>query len=521
MSISLYTSRVVLATLGVEDYGIYNVVGGFVAVFGFLNNSMATATQRFLSYEIGQRDYAQLARVFSMSVNIHFVIALIIFLLAETIGLWVVDTQLTLPDERIAAAKWVYQFSILAFLVNVVSVPYNAAIIAHERMNVFAWVSVIEVSLKLLIVFMLQWIGYDKLKLYAVLIFGVALIIRVIYGAYCKVNFSESKFRFFWDKPLFKTLLSFAAWNLWGNVAVAMYSQGVNILLNIFFGPVINAARGIAYQVQGTVNGFVQNFQMAINPQIVKSFAADDRNYMHQLIFQSAKYSFFLLFVLSVPILLETETILKLWLNIVPENTVMFTQLVIINALIDSISGSLMTAAQASGKIKLYQGVVGGLLISILPISYLFLKLGFPPEITLYISISVSVIALFSRLIIISPLVNLSIKGYLKNVVLRIALVVIFTITLPLAMKYFLLEELLSLMAVYFPPVIVGDIQQLIITNFSPLKLGVFQRFIITSSSSVLYVILVIYLAGLSRDEKIFMKKKLSQFFTKTQEKSE
>lgn len=293
MLVSLYTSRVVLNTLGVEDFGIYNVVAGFVTMFGFLNSAMASATQRFLAFEIGKGDHDQLRNVFSMSVNIHFLIAFIIFILAETIGLWFVNTQLTIPAGRMGAAQCVYQFSILAMMVTMVSVPYNAMIIAHERMNVFAWVSIIEVSLKLFIVFMLQWFGFDKLKFYAVLTFCVSLIIRFIYGFYCSRQFKESRFRYFWDRPLFKTLASYAGWNLWGNIAAVLQGEGVNVLLNIFFGPVINAARGIAFQVKGAVNQFVANFQMAMNPQIIKSYAVNDLKYMHQLIFRGAKYSFF------------------------------------------------------------------------------------------------------------------------------------------------------------------------------------------------------------------------------------
>ena len=372
MAVSLYTSRVVLNTLGIENFGIYNVVGGFVTMFGFLNNAMASASQRFLTFEIGRKDSIQLRNVFNMSVNIHFIIAFVILIFAETVGLWFVNAKLTIPPERMIAAMWVYQFSILTLMVDMVSVPYNAIIIAHERMNVFAWISIIEVSLKLLIVFMLVWFGFDKLKLYAVLTFGVALIIQLIYGFYCSRNFKESKFRWFWDKALYRILMSYAGWNLWGNAAGVIMGQGVNVLLNIFFGPAVNAARGIAYQVRGAVNSFVTNFQMAMNPQIIKYFATDDLKHMHQLIFQGAKYSFFLLFILSLPILLEAEIILKLWLKIVPEYAVIFTRLIIINILIDSISGPLMTAANASGKIKLYQGIVGGLLILNLPVSYIF-----------------------------------------------------------------------------------------------------------------------------------------------------
>ena len=394
LGVSLYTSRVVLNTLGVEDFGIYNVVGGVVMMFSFLNSSMASATQRFLSFELGKNDLIQLKKVFSMSVNIHVIIALAIFILAETIGLWFLNTKLVIPAERLYAANWVYQFSILSFMVTILSVPYNAIIIANERMKVYAYVSIIEVILKLIILYILVWFGFDKLKLYAILVFFVSAIIWLIYKTYCNSNFSESKYQYYWDKPLFSTLMNYAGWNLFGNLAVVTMVQGINIMLNLFFGPIVNAARGIAYQVNGAVNSFVINFQMAMNPQIVKSYASGDLKYMHKIIFQGAKYSFFLLFILSLPILLETELILKIWLKNVPEHTIIFTRLAIINVLIDSISGPLMTAAQATGNIKKYQAIVGGLLLLILPISYLFLIMGYPPEITLYISISISIIAL-------------------------------------------------------------------------------------------------------------------------------
>lgn len=447
MAVTLYTSRIVLNTLGIEDFGIYNVVAGFVAMLGFLNNSMAVATQRFLSFEIGKKDHAQLSRVFSMSMSIHFLIAIVILLLAETVGLWFVKTQLTIPSERLIAAQWVYHFSIFAFIVNVVSVPYNAIIIAHERMNVFAWVSIIDVSLKLLIVFMLQWFGFDKLILYAVLMFIVSLIIRIIYGSYCSRNFAESKYRFYWDKPLFKTIMSFAGWSLWGSASSVLHSQGVNILLNIFFGPAINAARGIAFQVRGAVNSFVYNFQIAMNPQIIKSYATNDLKYMHQLIYQGAKYSFFLLFALSLPILFETEMILQAWLKIVPDHTVIFTQLVVINILIDSVSGPLMTGAQASGKIKVYQALVGSLLLLNLPASYLFLKLNYPPEVTIYISILISIVALFVRLLILQRLISISIKDFLKQVILKSLIVSLIATVLSLFIQTFFQNSFFSSVA--------------------------------------------------------------------------
>lgn len=483
MLVSLYTSRIVLNTLGVEDFGIFNVVGGFVTMFGFLNSAMASATQRFLSFEIGKNDKVRLKNVFSMSVNIHFLIAFAILLLAESIGLWFVNTQLTIPPDRMEAAHWVYQFSIFSLMVNMVSVPYNAMIIAHERMGVFAWVSIVEVIFKLIIVFMLTCFGFDKLKLYSILMFGVSLVIRFIYGIYCNRNFNESTFRFYWNVQLFKTLINYAGWNLWGNAASVIMDQGVNILLNIFFGPVVNAARGIAYQVKAAVNQFVTNFQMALNPQIIKSYAVNDLKYMHQLIFQGAKYSYFLLLALTLPIILEAEFVLRLWLKIVPEYTVIFTRLVLINVLVDCISGPLMTAAQASGKIKLYQGVVGGLLILNLPISYVLLKMGLPPQSTLYVSIALSIVALFSRLIIISPLVKLNISDYIRGVVLQIIPV--------------------SMVAAVFPILITEN------WNES------FNRLIVTALISFIMVGFSIYTIGLSKSEKLFISIKAKQALRK------
>lgn len=484
MGISLYTSRIVLNTLGVKDFGIYNVVGGVVLMFSFLNSSMSSATQRFLSFELGKKNFEQLKKVFSMSVNIHAIIAVVIFVLAETIGLWFLNAKLNIPAERMNAVNWVYQFSILSFIITVLSVPFNATIIAHERMKVYAYVSIVEVILKLIIVFVLVGSGFDKLKMYSVLVFCVAVLIWLIYKTYCKRNFTETNYQFFWEKSLYKTLMNYAGWNLFGNVAAVTFNQGINIMLNIFFGPAINAARGIAYQVNSAVNGFVINFQMAMNPQIIKSFASGETKYMHQLIYQGAKYSFFLLFALTLPILLETEIILKLWLKIVPEYTVIFTRLVLINVLIDCISGPLMTAVQASGKIKFYQSVVGGLLLLILPLSYLFLTLGFPPQVTLYVSIFISVIALFSRLRIIGPLVNLSIRKFAQYVLGRVLLVVLVSSILPI--------------------IVISGIDSGVI------------RFFTVCIVSLISITLTIYWIGLRNTEQIFMKDKFRQLISHT-----
>ncbi len=503
MGVSLYTSRIVLNTLGVEDFGIYNVVGGVVIMFSFMSSAMSSATQRFLAIELGKKDDEQLKKVFSMSINIHAIIALIILVFAETLGLWFLNAKLVIPIDRMEAANWVYQASILAFMLTVMGVPYNAIIIANERMNIYAYVSIVDVILRLLIVFALVWIDYDKLKLYAIFVFCITITIWMLYKIYCKQNFPETRYRFFWDKSLYKTMMHYAGWNLFGNLAYVTMTQGVNILLNLFFGPVVNSARGIAYQVNAAVGGFVGNFQMAMNPQIFKSYAAEDRKYMHQLIFQGSKYSFFLLFFIALPLLIETETILKWWLKIVPEYTVLFCRLVLINTLIDCISGPLMTAAQATGRIKKYQAVVGGLLLLILPISYLLLKNEFPPEITLYVSISISIIALFTRLFIISPLVQLSILTFIRIVLARVFLVAMVSVIFPLIIKHSVSNELIQYLSLYIPFIIKYNINQELIQFFAVCLV------------SVPSVIISIYWLGLKNEEKFFMKNKLLQFIVK------
>lgn len=476
MAISLYTSRVVLNTLGVEDFGIYNVVAGVVGMLSFLNSAMAVATQRFLSFELGRKDFIQLKKIFATSVNIHILIALVVLVLAETIGLWFLNTKLTIPADRMTAARWIYQFAIFSFVVKIVSVPYTASIIAREHMSIYAYVSIVEVSLKLLLVFLIQWITYDKLTMYGLLMFFVSFLLLMIDRVYAKRKFEECTYIYVWDKRLYKEMLGYTGWNLFGTGAYVTYNQGVNILLNIFFGPGINAARGIAYQVYGAINGFVGNFQVALNPQIVKSYANGDTKYMEQLIFQGSKYAFFLLFCVSVPVILETELILKWWLKIVPEYAVLFCRLVLINALIDSISYPIMAGAQASGRIKWYMIVAGGLLLLILPLSYMFLKLGFPPQSTFYVNIVISILAMFARLIIVSRLIHISVSKFISHVILRIVLVVIVSLIIP--------------------AIVLWKIEPSLI------------RFFVLGTVTVISIVTSVVLVGLRKNEKKFLKEK-------------
>ena len=484
MLVSLYTSRVVLNVLGVEDFGTYNVVGGVVTMFGFFNGAMVSATQRFLSYELGRNDYAQLRKTFNATLIIHTVIAIIIFVLAETIGLWFVNTQLNLPEGRMEAARWVYHFAVLSFMVSIIQVPYNSILIARERMNVYAYMSILEVLLKLLIVFMLTWIAFDKLKLYGILLFAVSFIVAAIYRIYTLRHFDETRFELVKDRALYKTLISYSGWNLFGNAAGVAKGQGVSIILNIFFGTVVNAAQGVANQVSAAVNMFVGNFQMASNPQIIKSYAADDKTYMTNLVIRTSKFSFYLLFILTLPILLEIEYILKLWLKVVPDYTAVFTILILINALVDSVSGPLMTALQATGKIKVYQSVVGILLILILPISYLFFRFGYPPESTFIVSISIAIVAFVFRVLLTKKQIpEFSTRQFLQEILIRNIPVILFSVLIPWLIRI-------------------------------NMQVG-FTRLMIVTFASLTISTITIYLIGLKSNEKTFVRDAITAFVSK------
>ena len=448
MLVGLFTSRVVLQTLGVEDYGIYAVVGGIVSMFTFLNGGMISATQRYLNFELGRGNQEQLSKVFSTSMQIHALISLIVLLLSETIGLWFLYEKLVIPAERLDAAFWVFQFSIVACVVNIISVPYNAVIVAHEKMSAFAYMSILDVVLKLLIVYLLYISPWDKLVVYAALLLCVGLLMRWIYARYCQKHFQEARYRHHFDKALLKEMFSFSGWSLWGNLAAMLYSQGLNMMLNIFFGPVVNAARGIALQVQGVVQGFVGNFQMALNPQITKSYATGDLAQMHSLMFRSARFSFFLLFLLALPILLEANYILQLWLGKFPEDTVVFMRWIIGTSLIYTVANPCVIANQATGKVKVYQAVVAGILLLILPASYIALVLGAPAYSVFVVHFCVENIAQFSRMYMLRKLINLPLREYLNHIYLPIVIVVLVSILLPIYLHCQMSEGVLRLVCV-------------------------------------------------------------------------
>ena len=450
MGISLFTSRVILQTLGVEDYGISSVVGGVISMFTFINAAMVSSTQRYLNFELVRGDANQLRSVFSTSLQIHALIALAIIVLSETVGLWFLNEKLVIPEARMTAAMWVYQCSILSCAVSIMSTPYNAVIVAHEKMSAFAYISILDVSLKLLVVYLLVVLPFDKLIILAILNLLVQLFIRYIYTLYCHRHFPESYFQFRFNKTLFKEMFGFAGWSFWGNLAAILYTQGLNIMLNIFFGPIVNAARGIAVQVQSAVQQFVGGFQTALNPQITKNYASNNLPQMHSLMFRSARFSFLLLFFLSLPVLMETNFILTLWLKTVPDDAVVFTQIMICISLIYTTANPCIIANQATGKVKIYQMVVGGILLLILPISYVVLKLGAPAYSVFIVHFCIESLAQFSRMYMLRKLIHLPLWQYMKNIYIPIVSTVVIAIILPLVVRMQVAEGWLRFLAVGF-----------------------------------------------------------------------
>ena len=428
MGVTLYTSRVILAALGVVDFGIYNVVGGVVAMFSMLSGSLSIAITRFLTYELGTGNIERLKNIFSSAITIQLLIGGLVVLLAETVGLWFLNSKMVIPHERILAANYVLQFSLITFLINLISVPYNAAIIAHEKMSAFAYISIVEAISKLSVAFLISVAPFDRLIFYAILMCVTALVIRLIYGCYCKRYFEECTYHFLFDKPLLKQMFSFAGWNYIGSAAGLLKDQGVNVVINLFCGASVNAARGIAMQVNTAVSSFINNFIMALNPQITKSYAEGNKEYMNKLVLRGTRFSYYLLFCLSVPLLFNTEYILSLWLHTVPEYSVEFVQLVLILSLSDSLYRPLLTAHLATGHIKELQIIVGGLNMLILPLSYLSLYYGYNPTLTFWISIIFSVIGLFVRIYLYQRIEKFDVRLFLKEVVINVLLVTILCI---------------------------------------------------------------------------------------------
>lgn len=470
MLVALYTSRVVLNTLGVEDYGVYQVVGGVVAMFSVISGALSTACSRFLTFGLGKGDKEQLRKTFSTSIVVQLVIALIILILCEVIGVWFLNNKLVIPDGRMEAATWVLHCSLLAFVINLISVPYNASIIAHEKMKVFAYISILEVVLKLLIVYALVFSPFDKLISYAVLTLSVAIIIRLIYGFYCSRHFVECKGKLVYDKAVFKRMIGFAGWNFISNAVYIFNTQGITMLVNMYFGVAMNAARGIANQVEHSVQQFTNNFTTAINPQITKSYAKGDKGRLYYLVCKGAKFSFFLLFIFSLPILIETDFILIIWLKTVPEHTALFTRLAFMSAMVGVLGNSCYTACLASGKIKKYTLLTSVITCMVFFLTWIIYRLGGKVEASYYIYIVDGAILLIVKLFLAKELVGLEPTYFLKEVVLKI-----------------------------IPPVFLSVIIPICIILIMPQTVG---RFFVSSIVSVLCSCFSIYYFGLTQGEK-------------------
>lgn len=415
MIINLYTARVILNVLGIEDFGIYNIVGGLVLSFSLFSASITGAIQRFITFELGkQRHHSQ--EIFSASISIIILLALGCFILLETVGLWVLNSKLNIAPDRMFAANWVFQLSIIAFVINLISIPYNATIIAYERMKAFAYIGILEAVLKLVTIAVLYYTPGDALIIYAISTCCIALIIRCIYGVYCNRNFSDCRVRFIWDKERYSEILKFAGWTFIGSSSTILMTQGVNILINIFFGVTLNAARGIAVQVENIVTQFSQNFTTALNPQITKSYASGDHKYMMELLLNGARFSFYLMLIISIPIIISTNELLLLWLNDVPEYATIFIQLSLVYTLLQTLSNPLITAMLATGDIKKYQLIVGGLQLTNFPLAYIAYKLGANAEYSYYIAIIIALGCLSARLVLLRRMINLPISTFLKKV---------------------------------------------------------------------------------------------------------
>ena len=429
--VGFYTSRVVLDALGENDYGIYSVVGGVVAMFTIMSGALNSAISRFITFEMGKGTVAALNKVYSTSVIIQLALSVIVVAICEPVGIWFIKNEMTISPDRIPAALWVLQFSLLSFVVNLMSVPQMASITAHEKMSAYAYIGILDGLLRLVTALLIVHSPIDSLVWYSALMAAAVMIVRMAYGIYCRKNFPECRFRPVFEKGLVKDMFSFAGWNFIGVTSGVLRDQGGNILVNIFFTTAMNAARGVAVQLGGAVQGFVTNFMTAVNPQITKSYASDDREYMLSLVKKSSRMSFFLLLLIALPMLFNTEFLLEIWLKDVPQQSAAFVRLFLIFALSESLSNPLITAQLATGNIRNYQIIVGGLQLMNLPVSYMFLRHGAPAEVTVAVSIVISQICMVARLLLLKKMIGLSPKEFFGQVYMKVILVAIVSVIVP------------------------------------------------------------------------------------------
>lgn len=435
MGVGLYTSRVVLNALGVNDYGVYNVVGGVVAMFSLFTNSLSAAISRFFAFALGKQDEKKLSSVFSTSLSIQLIMAMVVVFVAEFLGFFFLD-RLNIPLTRINTAHWVFHFAVLSFAINIVSVPYNAAIVAHEKMSAFAYISILEALLRLVIAFLILISPFDKLLTYSLLMVVVSIIIRATYGIYCRVHFQECRYRFYFDRVMLKEMSGFAGWNFFGNGAYLFNTQGVNIVTNIFFGVATNAARGITNQVEGVVKQFVTSFTTAINPQITKSYAAGNLDYMHSLICRGAKFSYLLMLFFVVPLMFETEMVMGLWLKNYPPEAPLFLKLSLVGTMFDMLGNSTANAAWATGNIKRYYIIVSSVGCLVFPLSWICFALGGGAFFSYIIFAVIYAIVMLVKVYIIKDLVKFPVKRFFLDVLFKIIPTTILAFILPFITYY-------------------------------------------------------------------------------------
>lgn len=481
MFISLYTSRVILKVLGVEDFGVSNVVGGVVAMFSIISGSLSGSISRFMTFELGTGNISRLRKIFSTSINIQLGLGLLVILFGETVGLWLLMNKLNIPDGRMYAAHWVLQCSILSFAVNLLSTPFNAAIIAHERMGVFAYMTILDAVLKLLFVYLLYISPFDKLISYAVMMLIISVIMRLIYGAYAHRHFEECHYEKVHDKSLLKEMTSFAWWGFFGNTAWIFNTQGVNILINMFFGVVFNAARGVAGQVESAVMSFVNNFTTAINPQITKSYAAGDLTYMHSLVCRGTKFSVYLMYLFFIPLWFETDIVLDIWLAEVPEYASIFLKLSLVGTMLTTMGNPMLTAIMASGRIRNYEIVTTVIGCLVFPLTYIAYKLGAPILYTYYIYIVIYTLLIGIKMYYAKKLIGLPAWKYTTDVLIPLVIVTALALTVPFVIAHFMEDSL--------------------------------WRLLILTPVSILWTVIVIYLAGLSKGERQFVVNKIKNKF--------
>lgn len=440
MIISFFTARITLEALGIVDYGINNVVGGLVSMFSLISSSLTASASRYIAFGLGKGDKEELNKVFSTSVNIHIILAIIVVLSIETIGVWFLNNKMVIPTERLAAAHWVLHCSSIAFAIGLLSTPYNAVITAHERMDIYAYFTLFDAAARLAIIFSIKYYGGDKLILLAIISLIPGIIKQFYYWRFCIKKFEESTYHFIWDKKLFREMTSFAGWNFFGNTAYLFNTQGTNMLINLFFGITLNAARGIAVQIDTIVNQFAGNITAAINPQITKSYAAKDYNYNYTLIRRGAIYSYCLMLILAVPIFMEINNILKIWLINVPEHTANFARLSLFNSLVMTLGTSLYTSIIASGNIKKYQIVITFVGAWVFPLTYVAFRLEMPAESTYIIYFAIYFILVFLRAYLAKNIINLNVWQYTKDVILK-AIYIAFVAFIPVIIITNIFEE--------------------------------------------------------------------------------